>query len=191
MFNSTALEVAIGMALVYLLLSLFCTAINEAIAGILGSRAKNLKKGIESLFSQGLFKPQSSLSANGVMQGPVDDEPPAADEDDGKEAPSLISLAQALYDHGLVQSLYKSGSGHNSFALYNKLRTTLPSYIPSRTFSSALIDLIFPDGLQTPPPGRSGLKIVSLRRMQFGGAQAIRGRLGCQTTARHHSRNPT
>ena len=42
MFNSTTLEVAVGMAFIYLLLSLFCTAINEAIAGILGSRAKNL-----------------------------------------------------------------------------------------------------------------------------------------------------
>jgi hypothetical protein len=45
MFNSTNLEVAIGIALIYLLLSLFCTTIDEGIAGVLGSRAKNLEKG--------------------------------------------------------------------------------------------------------------------------------------------------
>jgi hypothetical protein len=43
MLNSTTLEVAIGMALVYLLLSLFCTAINERVLLASRLRAKNLE----------------------------------------------------------------------------------------------------------------------------------------------------
>ncbi len=109
MLSSTTLEVAIGMALVYLLLSLFCTAINEAIAGILGSRAKNLEKGIKSLFTEGMSK-------------------------DGK-----TSLCDAIYAHGLIQSLYKSGTGAVE-AVKN-----YPSYIPSRTFASALLAVLFTD----------------------------------------------
>jgi hypothetical protein len=153
MFNSTALEVAIGMALVYLLLSLFCTAINEAIAAFLGSRAKNLRKGIESLFSQALFSPKGAASANAMLPAHLDDDHPGDHEDDIKDGSKLPTLAQAIYDHGLVQSLYKSGGGFETLALYKNFWTTLPSYIPSRTFSSALIDLIFPDEMPSPPAG--------------------------------------
>ena len=110
MLNSTTLEVAIGMAFVYLILSLFCTAINEAIAGILGSRGKNLEKGIKSLFTDG-FK------ASGV------------------------TLTQSIYDHGLVQSLYRSTETEQPW--YSKLGSNLPSYIPARVFSSALSDVLF------------------------------------------------
>jgi hypothetical protein len=126
MFSSTALEAAIGMALIYLLLSLFCTAINEAIAGFLGSRAKNLKKGIESLFTQGL----NSTGAKTT---------------DGK-ASAALTLTDAIYTHGLIQSLYRSGSGN---AAYTN-PSTLPSYIPSRVFASALLDIVFPDDKNNP-----------------------------------------
>ena len=126
MFNSTTLEVAIGMALVYLLLSLFCTAINEAVAGILGSRAKNLAEGIDSLFTQGLLCAQSK-------------------DPDGKCIPE-VRFVTALYSHGLIQSLYRSGSG----VLSEANPKNLPSYIPSRTFASALLDLIFPQDKEKP-----------------------------------------
>ena len=118
MLNSTTLEVAIGMALIYLALSLFCTAINETIAGIFSSRAKNLERGIQSLFTDGLESQGSSVPA--------------------------ITLAQAIYDHGLVQSLYRSTSSEKA-AIWGKwFGTNLPSYIPSRIFASALLDIAFP-----------------------------------------------
>src|SRR5258707_1136311 len=100
MLNSTTLEVAIGMAFIYLLLSLFCTAINEAIAGFLGSRAKNLEKGIKSLFTDGL-KTAATKDANGVLvQG--------------------VTLAEAIYDHGLIQSLYRSKLSEKATSWYNR-----------------------------------------------------------------------
>lgn len=124
MFNSTTLEVAIGMAFIYLLLSLFCTAFNEAIVGILGSRAKNLEKAIQSLFTDG-------LKSKG--------------EDDGKGGLTpAITLTEAIYDHGLVQSLYRSTASEKPTGLLSRFGTHLPSYIPSRTFSSALLDVLFP-----------------------------------------------
>jgi hypothetical protein len=52
LFNSTVLDVAIGLAFVYLLLGIFCTTVNEWIAGILGTRAKNLQEGIRGLLDE-------------------------------------------------------------------------------------------------------------------------------------------
>ncbi len=49
LFNSTVLDVAIGLAFVYLLLSLLCTTVNEWIAGILNTRSKTLQEGIRRL----------------------------------------------------------------------------------------------------------------------------------------------
>jgi hypothetical protein len=123
MFNSTTLEVAIGMALIYLLLSLFCTAINEGIAGILGSRAKNLENGIKSLFTEGL-------------------KTAAKNHDTGASTPA-VTLAEAIYDHGLVQSLYRSTPIERAAKWYARLGSDLPSYIPTRIFASALLDVIF------------------------------------------------
>jgi hypothetical protein len=124
MLNSTTLEVAIGMALIYLVLSLLCTAINEAIAGILSSRAKNLERGIRSLFTDGL-KSQ------------------AKDDGKGGIAPA-VTLAEAIYDHGLIQSLYRNTPSEKTAIWGKRFGTNLPSYIPSRIFAAALLDVIFP-----------------------------------------------
>src|ERR1043166_7801937 len=49
MFGLPILEVAIGLAFIYLLLALICTSLNETIAGITKRRAEFLGKGITSL----------------------------------------------------------------------------------------------------------------------------------------------
>src|ERR671924_614657 len=51
MFNSGILDVVIGMVVVYLQLSLVCTAINELIASGLKKRAKELERGIGTLLT--------------------------------------------------------------------------------------------------------------------------------------------
>lgn len=120
MLNSTALEVAIGLALVFLLLSLFCTTIHESIAAVLGWRAKTLEKGIQSLFSGGQI---TVLDANNVA--------------------TLRSLSDVVYNHGLVQGLYK-GSPSQTFTPASLIHPrSLPSYIPSRVFASTLYDILF------------------------------------------------
>lgn len=49
MFGSLALEIGISLSLVYLLLGLMCSVLNEWMAGILNMRAKNLWEGVQNL----------------------------------------------------------------------------------------------------------------------------------------------
>ena len=51
LFNSTILEVAIGVIFVYLLLSIMCTAANEWIAAMTRRRGETLRRGIAQLLS--------------------------------------------------------------------------------------------------------------------------------------------
>lgn len=119
--SSGLLEVAIGLAFVYLLLSLFCSIVNEWIAGIMGSRAYNLEKGIGSLFTDGMLN-------------------------------NTISLKDALYGHGLIQSLYQRGFWDKVF-----LRRGGPSYIPSPIFATTLVNLLLAK------PGTADASVDSLR----------------------------
>ncbi len=45
MFNSSVLDVAIGLVFVYLLLGLMCTTVNEWLAQLFKTRAATLKRG--------------------------------------------------------------------------------------------------------------------------------------------------
>jgi hypothetical protein len=132
-FNSIVLDVAIGMAFVYLLLSLLCSAAAEVIAGVLGLRAKNLEAGIRSLFSDGF--------------GPGDN-----------------AFVREIYEHGLVRGLYRDAAidlvpaaKTQVTTLYEKATgktgRQLPSYIPARTFSLALIDILAAAGKSISTPG--------------------------------------
>src|SRR6266581_7808466 len=49
LFGSTMLEIAIGLAFMYLLLAVFVTTVNEWIAGVLRTRAASLQEGIKEL----------------------------------------------------------------------------------------------------------------------------------------------
>ena len=53
MFGSAVLEVAIGLALVYLVLALICSTVTESVAGVFQLRSKTLGKGITSLLDEG------------------------------------------------------------------------------------------------------------------------------------------
>ena len=104
MFGFEMLDVAIGVAFVYLLVSLLCSAVVEAIESVLRRRATDLERGIGELLHD----------------------------------PSLL---ERLYNHPLISGLYRGE--------YETGKRNLPSYIPSRSFSLALLDLLAsPDGKQ-------------------------------------------
>jgi hypothetical protein len=112
MFGSTILDVAIAIVFIYLLVSLVVSAVNELIAALLKSRAKNLVKGIQALLQD----------------------------------PSQTGWVARLYEHPLIESLSPPNSK--------------PSYIPSRTFALALLDLIAPatiDGTRTLADLKTGM----------------------------------
>ena len=67
MFGSTVIEVAIGLALVYLFLAIVCSAVSEAISNFLSLRAKTLKAGVERLLGDPDFA--SKLYANPLIKG--------------------------------------------------------------------------------------------------------------------------
>jgi hypothetical protein len=92
MLGLDTLDVAIGLVLVYLVVSLVCSAAAELVEMLMKQRGKHLYDGIVSLLKT--------------------------------EAPNL-------YKQPLVQSLYKD--------------TSLPSYIPSRNFALALLNMIGSD----------------------------------------------
>jgi hypothetical protein len=138
MFGSVILDVAIGMAFVYLLLSLIASVIQEMLAAFMQLRAANLERGLRSLFS-------------------------------GDSLRAEKDLVDCIYDHGLVRGLY-SDPLRDSNKIQSRFRKMmdavrqlarrligimpdkpltiqanpllLPSYIPSRTFALALIDVL-------------------------------------------------
>lgn len=103
MFGSQALEIAIGIVFVYLLLSVVSSVVNEWVAGIMGTRSNNLLAGIRNLLN----------------------------DPDGK------GLARQLYDHPVIKGLARRGGK--------------PSYVPSRLFALALMDIVAPSDPGAPP----------------------------------------
>jgi len=67
MFGSEVLDVAIGLFVIYLILSTVCSGINEAIAGLLAKRAATLEEGLRSL----LRDPQRTGVAKEFFEHPL------------------------------------------------------------------------------------------------------------------------
>jgi hypothetical protein len=99
------IEIAIGVVLVYLLISLLCTAFTEGVSAIFGLRASFLEKGVKSLLSD----------------------------------PQGRGIFTQFVNHPLVQSLTppREGTAKSS----ERAKRRLPSYMTSRVFSAALLDL--------------------------------------------------
>jgi hypothetical protein len=112
MFNSNIIDVAIGLVFIFLLLSLICSAAHEIIEAFMKARAANLERGIQELA--------------------------------GSNSEQFVS---SLYDHGLINSLYKGKYAPAAKGFFRRLfqryihGPDLPSYIPSKNFALALIDL--------------------------------------------------
>jgi len=104
MFGSGILDVAIGLALIFLMLGLIASGVREGVEALVKSRAVELERGIRSL---------------------LDDE-------------AGTGLAKTLYEHPLVYSLFP---GKYEVVAKRFRGRTLPSYIPSRNFAVALLDM--------------------------------------------------
>jgi hypothetical protein len=104
MFGSEVLDVAVGLILVFLLLSLMATAVREGIESFVKLRAVYLERGIRELFAD--------EKGNG--------------------------MALSFYQHPLICSLFK---GPFEYRERRRIGGSLPTYIPSRNFADAVIDL--------------------------------------------------
>lgn len=115
MFGLQTLDIAIGLIFVYLLLALICTTVSELLAGLFNRRSRNLFTGIRGLLEEETVRL---------------DDPKAPNDPKGKV------LVDLFYAHPLIKALHGRqiwGEGRSK-----------PSYIPSRTFALALLDIIEP-----------------------------------------------
>jgi hypothetical protein len=116
MFGSEMLEVAVGIVFVFLIVSVMCSAIREAIEARLKTRAAYLERGIRELLHD------THASGNETAPG----------------------LARAFYAHPLIYGLYASTYTPGEATARPALLARgggLPSYIPSRNFALALMDI--------------------------------------------------
>ncbi|HET6960423.1 MAG TPA: hypothetical protein VFI56_27740 [Vicinamibacterales bacterium] len=129
MLNSPTLDVAIGLALIFLLLSLLVSAVCEMLAGFFKWRAANLWDGIEQLLQS--KEARNALYNHPLIRGlaPVGSSaPPQTASPSGTPQAGRSAMRQRF-----VRAIWVSSDVDSS---------KIPSYIPSKTFALALIDVI-------------------------------------------------
>jgi hypothetical protein len=138
MFGSDIPEVAAGVVFVFVLISTICSTVREAIEAWLKTRAAYLALAIRQL----------------LLQDPA-----------GKQ------LAKDLFEHPLVDGLF-SGDYQPPKKAYSRPSLwqrggNLPSYIPSRNFALALMDIVARTGATAAAPAST----LSLTRLSAGVAK--------------------
>lgn len=124
------LQIAIGLSFVYLLLSLICSAVSEGLESVLKNRSRDLERGLRELLS----------------------------DEDG------TSLVNRIYNHPLISGLFRNE--YDARQIRPQIfRTgtvyggrTLPSYIPSRHFALALMDILLPASAAAPGGATDALR---------------------------------
>jgi hypothetical protein len=123
---ATGLEVAIGLAFLYLILSLIISRINEAVAAVLEWRANTLEMGLRQLLMGQVDKRKASDIAGEAL----------ADAADGlalgKQLLDLSELKHPLLEHLYPPKLFGRG-------------TRRPSYLDPKAFSRAMLDILAPE----------------------------------------------
>jgi hypothetical protein len=116
MLNFPALDVAIGLIFVFFILSVVCSGINEAIASAARWRAQDLERGLWELL-----------------------------EDPSRGSEALEKLKAHPLIHPMLNPQTKDPADASPALEAGRPKTTrktaFPSYIPSRTFTSALLGL--------------------------------------------------
>lgn len=139
MFQNAAIDVAIGLILMYLMLSLLCTVVNEFIATKLKLRSATLKDALQKLiddpalrdrfYSHGLIASNRSAAATGsqttleaVANGPG-----------GQAAASAVAAAKT------VMAKLKIVAAANAPAAAGEVKEEHPSYLAGGTVALALM----------------------------------------------------
>ena len=140
-FNSSIIEVTVGLLLIHLILSLLASEIQELIATVLQWRAEHLRRSIEIL-----------------LAGDVEN----------SESPEVIQLVNKIYSHPLIQSinqeakgllatlprkatwalgsffssLRKSSSRFKRETVFGDQKRSAPSYIGGESFANTFMDTL-------------------------------------------------
>src|ERR1051326_5194568 len=130
MFGSHVLETAAGLALIYLVLSILVSALNEALAALFSFRSKDLRSALKNLLAEQAVpleaaRPAVAAAAAGTTTGSV-----TGQSDSG------MGMATAVLNHPTIANLCPPrllGQG-----------STAPSYLDRKLFSAVLFDLLAP-----------------------------------------------
>ena len=145
MFNSETLEVAIGMAFLFLFVSIICTAVKEWLEGLFKWRAMDLERALRTLLADADGSITSQLLRH----------------------PLLDSLFAGHYDPTQLRSSWLT-PGKRSLHMRLSQRRHLPSYIPAAQFATALIDSVLrgpmPEADQSPDSPPVALSADALRQ---------------------------
>ncbi len=125
--NMPIVDVAIGLALVYLLMAILCSSLLEILAGLLDLRGEMLWRGIESMLggrgaSGGVWARLGEIT-NAVRGQFAAGAPSPVASTLGQQVSSLSSV---LFAHPVIDSM-RSGS-------------RAPSYLTAGQFANALVD---------------------------------------------------
>jgi hypothetical protein len=146
MFNSSVLDIAIGLVLVYLLISIVLTSVSEAIEALLKTRASDLEHALSELFQgdpamlrsfyehpliSGLYRGLYRRDAPGAAPAPDAAAAAANEVEPASTASEPVPQAEAPPPDA-------AGRGHGN----------LPAYIPREAFSAAVMDLLDSQGGQ-------------------------------------------
>jgi hypothetical protein len=112
-----ALDVAVGLIFVYLLVSLFVTALNEYVSSFLNKRSEYL-----------LSRVQSLLGGDG------------SEKKTGEWSPEMCSV----WNHPLISALKSHQTAEDHCTKRGALLKNAPSYIPGKTFAVALTETLKP-----------------------------------------------
>jgi hypothetical protein len=167
MFGSQILEVAIGLIMVFLLVSLILTAVRETIEAWFRTRARDLERAIAELLDDhtgdGLRKKlYEHPLIYGLFQGPVS----LTDFADTGAAPPKAAAAAAPASDPAPQGsdptkvAAAEGEPADSQPFQRTDATKLPSYIPRETFALALEHLL----AEGKGSGRIALAYAALKR---------------------------
>ncbi|WP_263384760.1 hypothetical protein [Granulicella arctica] len=136
MLGSSILDVAIGMAFIYLLLSLIASTALEALSALIQARSANLEHGIRSLFSGGTLENGEKLVdliyTHGLVRGLYRD----PKQDNGAtNIPDKLSPFRDVVRRILQMPDMQPIAGVSDKYL-------LPAYIPARTFAITIVDIL-------------------------------------------------
>jgi hypothetical protein len=120
-FGSDTLDVAIGLTLFFLLVSLICSAAREGWEAILKTRAKDLERGLREM----LADPKGDGLMKTIFQHPL-----------------LDSLFPKAYDPERLHGKAPRWTGLWVIQKLGLAHRNLPSYVPADHFAKALLDIV-------------------------------------------------
>jgi hypothetical protein len=178
--GSVVLDAAIGMVFIYLLLSLIASTLQEMLVAFLQARSANLHRGMLSLFSEESIEEGTtlvdSIYNHGLVRGLYQDH--GFNPDD----PTSPTMVPSKWNRMRAWLQKKIGIAPQSDVQFVTDPLMLPSYIPSRTFALAMIDILNRDKFNGNPV-QNITDFLSQHHWQFRNNKAVQAMLSLSITA--------